>query len=40
MIEENNYNDEFKLKENKRLDYLVSYCETPECRRKSFTCLF
>ena len=40
MIEENNYNDEFKLKENKRLDYLVSYCETPECRRKVLLAYF
>ncbi len=40
MIEENNYNDEFKLKENKRLDHLVSYCETPECRRKVLLAYF
>jgi ATP-dependent DNA helicase RecQ len=34
MIEENNSEDKFKFHENKRLDYLLSYCETPECRRK------
>ena len=34
MIEENSSEDKFKFQENKRLDYLLSYCETPECRRK------
>ena len=34
MIEENRSDDKFKFHENKRLDYLLSYCETPECRRK------
>ena len=34
MIEENSSEDKFKFHENKRLDYLLSYCETPECRRK------
>ena len=34
MIEENSFEDKFKFHENKRLDYLLSYCETPECRRK------
>ena len=35
MIEESNSNSEFKFYENKRLDYLISYCESPECRRKT-----
>ena len=34
MIEENSSEDKFKFHENKRLDYLLSYCETPKCRRK------
>ena len=34
MIEQNDNNNEYKLLENKRLDYLLSLCETPECRRK------
>lgn len=35
MIENDNSPEEFKLKENKRLDYLISYCETPNCRRNT-----
>ena len=35
MIEKDEASDAFKLKENKRLDYLIAYCETPECRRKT-----
>ena len=34
MIEEGDADQEFKFRENKRLDYLLSYCETPDCRRK------
>ena len=35
MIQDS-YNDQEKvLRENKRLDYLLSYCESPECRRKT-----
>ncbi len=34
MIEESDAEDEYKLREHKRLDYLLSYCETPDCRRK------
>ncbi len=34
MIDENISEEKFKFHENKRLDYLLSYCETPECRRK------
>ncbi len=34
MIEESESDNEYKFFENKRLDYLLSYCETPECRRK------
>ena len=35
MIEESNSDKDFKFNENKRLDYLLSYCETPQCRRKT-----
>ena len=34
MIEESDAEVEYKLREHKRLDYLLSYCETPDCRRK------
>ena len=34
MIEQNENNNDYKLIENKRLDYLLSLCETPQCRRK------
>ena len=34
MIEESDAEGEYKLREHKRLDYLLSYCETPDCRRK------
>ena len=36
MIEENNYNDEFKLKENKRLDYLVPIVKLLNAEEKFF----
>ena len=35
MIEESNSDKDFKFNENKRLDYLLSYCESPQCRRKT-----
>ena len=35
MIEESDSNKDYKFNENKRLDYLLSYCESPECRRKT-----
>ena len=35
MIEESNSDKDYKFNENKRLDYLLSYCESPECRRKT-----
>ena len=35
MIENSDTETSFKLQEHKRLDYLLSYCETPDCRRKS-----
>ncbi|MDA9973322.1 DNA helicase RecQ [Alphaproteobacteria bacterium] len=34
MIEDSISENEYKLRENKRLDFLLSYSETPECRRK------
>ena len=40
MIEQNDNNNEYKLLENKRLDYLLSLCETPECRRKVLLAYF
>ena len=40
MVEESNSDSEHKLRENKRLDYLLSYSETPECRRKVLLAYF
>ena len=40
MIEQSDTNQEYKFRENKRLDYLLSYCETPECRRKVLLAYF
>ena len=40
MIEESDSDNEYKIRENKRLDYLLSYCETPECRRKVLLAYF
>ena len=40
MVEESNADNEHKLRENKRLDYLLSYAETPECRRKVLLAYF
>ncbi len=40
MIEESKLNKEQKLNEHKRLDYLLSYCESPECRRKTLLSYF
>ena len=31
---------ELELNEHKRLDYLLSYCESPECRRKTLLSYF
>ena len=33
FIEESDATDEFKIKENKRLDALITYCESTICRR-------
>ncbi len=35
MIEESFHESDLRLREHKRLDYLLSYCESPECRRKT-----
>ena len=40
MIDENISEEKLKFHENKRLDYLLSYCETPECRRKVLLAYF
>jgi ATP-dependent DNA helicase RecQ len=40
MVEESSADNEHKLRENKRLDYLLSYAETPECRRKVLLAYF
>ena len=40
MIEESNSEKDFKLREHKRLDYLLSYCEAPDCRRKALLAYF
>ena len=33
MILQSSADEEYKIRENKRLDYLHDYCETSECRR-------
>ena len=33
MILQSSADEEYKIRENKRLDYLQDYCETSECRR-------
>ena len=40
MIEESDADKEHKFNEHKRLDYLLSYCESPECRRKTLLSYF
>ena len=40
MIEESDSDKDYKLREHKRLDYLLSYCETPDCRRKALLAYF
>ncbi|MDC0456448.1 DNA helicase RecQ [Alphaproteobacteria bacterium] len=40
MIEDSISENEYKLRENKRLDFLLSYSETPECRRKVLLAYF
>ncbi len=40
MIEESNSDKDYKFNENKRLDYLLSYCESPDCRRKTLLAYF
>ena len=40
MIEDSISDKEYKFRENKRLDYLLSYSETPECRRKVLLAYF
>ncbi|MGF1594047.1 MAG: DNA helicase RecQ [Kiloniellaceae bacterium] len=34
FIEQENGGDDHKRREHKRLDALIAYCETPECRRR------
>ena len=34
ITEDSDKESKYKFYDNKRLDYLLSYCETPECRRK------
>ena len=40
FIELDKSNDHHKLRENKRLDSLLAYCETPVCRKKALLSYF
>lgn len=40
MIEQGNDEFQYKLRENKRLDALLAYCETSSCRRKALLSYF
>lgn len=40
MIEDSNATNDFKIRENKRLDYLHDYCESSKCRRISLLTYF
>ncbi|PPR16110.1 MAG: ATP-dependent DNA helicase RecQ [Alphaproteobacteria bacterium MarineAlpha9_Bin3] len=40
FIESDGENIQHKLRENKRLDSLLAYCETPTCRKKSLLAYF
>ncbi len=40
FIQEDDVDDDHKRREHKRLDALVAYCETPECRRKALLAYF
>ncbi len=40
FIEESDATDEFKIKENKRLDALITYCESTICRNKTLLSYF
>ncbi len=40
FIQEDNGNDAHKMREHKRLDALIAYCEAPECRRRTLLSYF
>ncbi len=40
FIEEENSDEDRKRREHKRLEFLVGYCETPQCRRQSLLAYF
>ena len=40
MIQDGDESQEYKLKENKRLDALVAYCEASSCRKKALLSYF
>ena len=40
FIEESSATEEFKIKENKRLDALITYCESTICRNKTLLSYF
>ena len=40
FIQEDDGDDEHKRREHKRLDALLAYCETPECRRRALLTYF
>ena len=40
MIQSGGEDNEYKLKENKRLEALLAYCESPKCRKKALLSYF
>ena len=40
FIENDKADSQHKLRENKRLDSLLAYCETPICRKKALLSYF
>ena len=40
MIQSGEEDKEYKLRENKRLESLLAYCETPKCRKKALLSYF
>jgi len=40
FIQDDDGDDDHKRREHKRLDALIAYCETPECRRKALLAYF
>ena len=40
MIQEGGESEDYKIKENKRLDALIAYCEASDCRKKALLSYF